>query len=214
VNIKTKFKIRPPWIIRTLFPYTIWCPTSNKNTKPHIYLTFDDGPTPEITPWVIDCLNHFNAKATFFCVGNNVIKYPEIFQHVIDSGMSVGNHSFSHIKAYKTNKKNYFADIDKCCEVVKSNLFRPPHGQLFPWWIPMLKKRFSKIVMWDILSLDYDKNFSPDEVVNIVTTRIRNGSIIVFHDSIKAFDRLKIALPKVLKYAAEKGYEMRVVISG
>ena len=217
----TSFRIKPPKIIRTLFPGTIWhleslsskcqVPSSALNK---VYFTFDDGPTPEITPWVIDSLNRYNATATFFCVGNNVIKYPEIFQQLLDNGMSVGNHTFSHLKAFKTTKNNYFADIDKCSEVVKSDIFRPPHGQLYPWWIPKLKKRFSKIVMWDILSLDYDSRLTAEDVVNIVTTRIRPGSVIVFHDSLKAWDRLKIALPKILEYAIEKGYEMRKISIG
>jgi len=197
--------VNPPAILRKLFPGTIW--RINTNEK-KLFLTFDDGPTPEITPWIIDCLKKYNASATFFCIGKNVEKYPDIFKFLSESGMKIGNHTFSHNPKNFHNKKNYFNDVDKCTELVKSNLFRPPYGKIYPWWIPDLKKRFDKIVMWDILSMDYDIKLIGKEVLNNVNTNIRPGSIIVFHDSAKAWDRLKYALPKVLEFAKREKYSI------
>jgi peptidoglycan/xylan/chitin deacetylase (PgdA/CDA1 family) len=126
-------------------------------------------------------------------------------------GMATGNHTFSHIKAHIGNKKEYLDDVDKCSELIKSKLFRPPYGKIYPWWLPDLKKRFDKIVMWDIISLDYDNTLTGEEVVNNVITNIRSGSVIVFHDSLKAWDRMKYALPKVLEYAINNGYSFGII---
>ena len=197
-------RIKPSGIVRIFFPKVTW---RIKTKEKKLFITFDDGPVPEITPWVIDCLKSYNAVATFFCVGENVQKYPKIFNQLTENGMSVGNHSFSHINPNPKDKKKYFQDVDKCSEYAKFALFRPPYGKIFPSWVSELKKRFDKVVMWDILSLDFDKNIMPEEVVSIVNSHIRPGSIIVFHDSLKAWDRLKYALPKVLEYAKNKGYE-------
>ena len=196
-------KIRVPSIVRVLFPGTTW---RIKTKEKKVFLTFDDGPIPEVTPWILDCLKRHNAVATFFCIGDNVRKYPEVFEQLRNSGMGIGNHTFSHCRAWKNSKEAYFADIDKCEEYFNSHFFRPPHGELYPWWIRLLKKRFKRIVMWDILSLDYEQKLSPAEVVENVITRIRPGAIIVFHDSLKAWDRLQEALPQVLEYLKEKSY--------
>jgi len=208
MNMSSKYKITPPSLIRKLFPGTIWRVKTNEKA---LFITFDDGPVPEVTPWVIDCLKKYNAVATFFCVGDNVRKFPEIFKSLTDNGMAVGNHSFSHKRPKRLNKKDFFEDVDKCTEFVKSRLFRPPHGKIRPWWTSELKKRFDKIVMWDILSLDYDKNVTEEEVVNNVITNIRHGSVIVFHDSLKAWDRMKYALPIVLEFIVEKGFKTKII---
>ena len=208
MNMLLKYKITPPSFIRNLFPGTIWRIKTNEKV---VFITFDDGPVPEVTPLVIDCLKKYNAVATFFCVGDNVRKYPEIFKSLTDNGMTVGNHSFSHKKAKRLNKKEFFDDVDKCSEFVKSKLFRPPYGKMRPWWVFEMKKRFDKIVMWDILSLDYDKNVSAEDVVNNVITNIRPGSVIVFHDSLKAWDRMRYALPMILEFAIENGYKTKII---
>jgi len=203
-----KYKISPPSLIRNLFPGTIWRVKTNEKV---LFITFDDGPVPEVTPWVIDCLKKYKAVATFFCVGDNVRKYPEIFKSLTDNEMAVGNHSFSHKKTKRFHKIEFFKDVDKSMEFVKSAIFRPPHGRINPWWLPELKRRFDKIVMWDILSLDYDKNVSAEDVVNNVITNIRPGSVIVFHDSLKSWDRMRYALPKVLEFAIENGYKTKII---
>lgn len=203
-----KYKISPPLFIRFFFSRAVW---RMKTSEKIIFLTFDDGPIPEVTPWVIDCLKKYKAVATFFCVGENVRKYPNIFNILINNGMAVGNHTYSHSDTKHFKKKEYLKNVDKCSEFVKSSLFRPPYGRIFPWWMSELKKRFDKIVMWDILTLDYDKNYTAEDIVNNVVTNIRPGSVIVFHDSLKAWDRLNYALPKVLEYITEKGYKTEII---
>ncbi len=176
-----------------------------------VFLTFDDGPIPEVTPWVIDCLKSFDAKATFFCVGNNVKKHPEIYSDILKSGMHTGNHTFSHLKAWSNSNKKYLNDIDLCREYINSNLFRPPHGQLYPWQLLSLKKRFDKIVMWDILGLDWRQDLNSDDIYNNIRLNCRPGSIIVLHDSIKAWPRLEGALPRILSYFHNEGYKTELI---
>jgi peptidoglycan/xylan/chitin deacetylase (PgdA/CDA1 family) len=182
-----------------------------KTKEKKVFLTFDDGPVPEVTPCVINLLKQYNAVATFFCVGDNVRKYPVVFRLIRESGMKVGNHTFSHCKAWSKTKAEYLNDVKKCSNYAESNCFRPPHGQMYPWWIRSLKKSFGRIVMWDILSLDYDPMLTPDEVVENVTANLRKGSIIVFHDSLKAWDRLKVALPRVLEHLKNEGYTTEII---
>lgn len=170
-----------------------------------LFLTFDDGPTPEITPWVLSILKEYDAKATFFCIGKNVKKYPELFQQIIDDGHSVGNHSYSHQKGWLVRNKKYYQDIDKASGLINSNLFRPPYGKIGPFQIPKLKQEF-KIVMWDVLSRDYDNKISPERCLQNVTNYAESGSIIVFHDTKKAEKNLKYALPEVLKEFSKQEY--------
>jgi peptidoglycan-N-acetylglucosamine deacetylase len=205
---KNHWKIQPPAFLRWLFPGSLWRVNSSNKV---VYITFDDGPIPEVTPKVIDCLKKFGAKATFFCVGDNVRKYPEVYNLLISQGMAVGNHTYSHIKAWSCNTNKYFKDIEHGAVYIKSALFRPPHGQLYPWYVSKLKKRFAKIVMWDILSMDYDSRVTANEIVNNVVKKIRPGSIIVFHDSLKAWPRLNDALPKVLAHINELGYKTEII---
>lgn len=170
-----------------------------------LFLTFDDGPTPEITPWVLDILKENDAKATFFCIGRNVKKYPDLYNRILQEGHSVGNHSYNHPKGWLVRNKKYYDDIDKAAELIDSNLFRPPYGKIGPFQIPKLREDF-KIIMWDVLSRDYDPKVSRERCFLNVTDYAESGSIIVFHDIKKAEKNLKYALPEVLKEYSEQGY--------
>jgi len=170
-----------------------------------LFLTFDDGPTPEITPWVLSQLKEFDAKATFFCVGKSVETYPELYQQILDEGHSVGNHSYSHLKGWRTSSKGYVDSAKKAAQIISSDLFRPPYGHIRPKQISVLKQSF-KIIMWDVLSKDYSKKIDEEKCLNNVIDYAESGSIIVFHDSQKAEKNLRYALPKVLEHYTEKGY--------
>ena len=170
-----------------------------------MYLTFDDGPIPEITPWVLETLKKFNAKATFFCVGDNVNKNPTVFQQVLADGHAIGNHTFSHINGWNSDNIPYFHDVRHCAKLVKSTLFRPPYGRLTPKQTQFLTRHYD-IVMWDVLSGDFDQNISKEDCLRNVISAAKRGSIIVFHDSLKAAERMMYALPRVLEYFAAKGY--------
>lgn len=175
-----------------------------------LFLTFDDGPTPEITPWVLDTLKRYNAKATFFCVGENVLNNPEIYRRIIDDGHAVGNHSFSHLKGWNTTTKSYIDDIIKAKEFIKTNLFRPPYGRIKPAQSFELKKDFY-IIMWDVLSKDYDESIDKQKCLNYVLNHSEEGSIIVFHDTCKAKKNLEFVLPKVLEHYSEKGFIFKAI---
>jgi peptidoglycan/xylan/chitin deacetylase (PgdA/CDA1 family) len=170
-----------------------------------VYLTFDDGPIPEITPWVLDVLDKYRVKATFFCVGDNVRKYPEIYQMLIDRGHAVGNHTFHHLQGLRTRTKNYKEDVEQAAKLIKSNLFRPPYGHLrFRQFFKMRKDY--RVIMWDVVTRDYSKYLTADNVFENVKKYTRNGSIIVFHDSLKAVERMKEALPRSIEWLLEQGY--------
>lgn len=196
------YLIRTPKVISDLFPNFVWrVPTQEKK----LYLTFDDGPIPAVTPWVLETLQAYNAKGTFFCVGDNVQKHPEIFEQVIKEGHVVGNHTYNHLDGWATESIQYFHNIRNAAQLVNSPLFRPPYGRLKPKQTNFLQRHY-KIVMWDVLSADFDQNISPEKCLNNVISTARRGSIIVFHDSIKAEKRMKYALPRVLEHFAERGY--------
>ena len=188
--------VKTPLIITKIFPELIWSFTRQIKDK-HIHLTFDDGPTPEVTNWVLDKLNEYKAKATFFCLGRNVEKYPEIYNRIVEEGHSVGNHTYSHLKGSLTGKQEYLDDIDLAGNFISSGLFRPPYGRIKMSQINELKRDF-KILMWDVLSYDFSQKITPLQCYNNVTDNVRNGSIVVFHDSFKAQKNLSYALPKVL----------------
>ena len=175
-----------------------------------VYLTFDDGPHPQITEWVLSLLTQYNAKATFFCVGENVTKFPETYSKIINSGNAVGIHTFNHLKGWETDNEEYFNNILKCKEVVDSNLFRPPHGRIKFSQIRKLKHQF-RIIMWNILTRDYDKNLDMNDAIKKIKGNIKNGSIIVFHDSEKAENNMKIMLPEIMQYLQKNGFEMRAL---
>ena len=175
-----------------------------------VFLTFDDGPIPEVTPFVLDLLQKENIKATFFCVGDNVRKHPEIYQRIIDEGHSIGNHTYHHLNAWKTSNETYLDDIKKADEVIDSKLFRPPYGKISPHLISKLKDQYD-IIMWDVLSGDFDPKITADKCYDNVTKNAKHGSIIVFHDSIKAFEKLKIVLPSVISFFKEKGVQLKKI---
>lgn len=184
-----------------------------------LYLTFDDGPVPVITPWVLAVLKKHNIKATFFCVGENVLKHPDIFQHIIEEGHAIGNHTHNHLNGWNTHTKKYMENVELCqlalisgSRGVSTHLFRPPYGKAKKSQIVYLTSKKNlvqppySIIMWDVLSGDYDKNTSPATCLNNVTDNIRNGSIIVFHDSVKAQQNLEYALPRFIEYANAQGF--------
>nr|WP_321406340.1 polysaccharide deacetylase family protein [uncultured Carboxylicivirga sp.] len=202
------WKVRPPQVIRNLFPGTTWRIPGQEKV---IYLTFDDGPVEKETPWVMNLLNQYQVKATFFCVGENADNNQYLIQELLNNGHSVGNHAYNHLPAWKCSRSEYFNNIEKARPFIPGNLFRPPHGQLYPWYMKELKSKFGKVVMWDVLSMDYDKRLSKEQVLSNVTKNVRNGSVVVFHDSAKAWDRLTYALPKSLDFLLEKGYRFEVL---
>lgn len=195
--------------IRKIFPNYIWL---LPNKKKEIYLTFDDGPIPEITEWVLDLLEEHKAKATFFCIGDNIRKNPTIFNKIIAKEHSIGNHTFNHLNGWKTTTQNYFKNTLECQETVNSatkqsvKLFRPPYGKIKSNQAKKLKLLGYKIIMWDVLSGDFDNKISKEKCLKNVIQNIESGSIIVFHDSIKASNNLKYALPKVLTYLKQNNY--------
>lgn len=202
------FWVKTKWYIKLLFPKYVW-EIPNKEHK--VYLTFDDGPTPEITEWVLEQLKESQAKATFFCIGNNIEKYPEIFQKTIREGHSIGNHTFNHLNGWKTNKENYIDNVLLCKSQLTThnsqlNLFRPPYGKLKKSQSRELRKLGYKIIMWDVLSRDYDVTISPEKCLDNILKNVEPGSIIVFHDSKKAEQNLKYALPKTLEFLKKKGF--------
>lgn len=196
------YLVHTPSIIQNLFPNFIWkVPTQDKV----IYLTFDDGPIPEVTPWVLDCLADYEAKATFFCVGDNVRKYPKIFNALVDAGHSPGNHTFNHLNGWSSENIPYFHNVRHCAHLVHSNLFRPPYGRLKPKQVQFLLRHYT-IVMWDVLSGDFDAGITKEQCLQNVVTNSGPGSIVVFHDSIKSFENLKYALPGTLEHFSKLGY--------
>ena len=202
-----KYFIKTPWIAKKIFSSYIWSLPSNENA---VYLTFDDGPHPMITQWVLDELKIYDAPATFFCIGNNVEKYPEIYQRILEEGHGVGNHTHNHLNGWKTEDKKYLEDISKAQHIIKSNLFRPPYGRIrnsqAKKIADALRTNRAKIIMWDVLSADFDSSFSPEQCLAHVTENFSAGSIIVFHDSAKAFTNLRYVLPKALRFFKEEGY--------
>ncbi len=197
---------RVPMLYRALFPGARWrIPALDGRS---VYLTFDDGPIPEVTPWVLDVLDQYGVKATFFCVGDNVRKYPEIFEEVIRRGHQVGNHTYHHIKALGKSTATYMRDVHQAHRLIRSRYFRPPYGHLrFPQ-TRELSHSF-ELIMWDVLTRDYNPRLSPSDVLGNVIRFTRNGSIIVFHDSIKSERNLREALPKAIAWLLSQGYEFR-----
>lgn len=196
---------QPPLLYRLLFPECIWR-IKRRAGKPVVFLTFDDGPIPEQTPWVLDLLDRYGIKATFFMVGDNVRKYPELYEEVKRRGHSYGNHTMHHMQGMKVKSVRYLRDIAEADNLIRSSLFRPPHGLLRWKQAAALKEHFN-IVMYDLVTRDYSKKLTADEVFANVRRYARNGSIIVFHDSIKSGDRMREALPKSIEWLLEQGYE-------
>ena len=197
---------QPPRIYRRLFPGTLWrIPAPNGKPK-SVYLTFDDGPIPEMTPWILEVLDKYKIKATFFCVGENVRQYPTLYETLLERGHQVGNHTFNHLQGIRSRSKNYIRNIAEASKYIDSDLFRPPHGHMrFPQLF-RLRKLF-RIVMWDVVTRDYSPHVTAKDVLNNVKKYTRNGSIIVFHDSLKAKGRIEEALPQAIEWLLQEGYQ-------
>ena len=201
--------------IKTIFPKYVW---DIPNWEKKVFLTFDDGPIPEITEWTLDQLKKHHAKATFFCIGDNIQKHPDIFQKVIAQGHAIGNHTFNHLKGWETSFEDYIENTKKCAETINicepsqsfgtenHKLFRPPYGKIKPSQAKRLRKLGYTIIMWDIISMDFDPTVSPEKCLDNVLKNIESGSIIVFHDSVKAWKNLEYVLPKTLEFLNEKGF--------
>lgn len=199
------YLVKTPWWLRKMYSSALtWKIPVQEN---EIFLTFDDGPHPTITPFVLDHLRKYNAKATFFCIGKNVQQYHEVFRQIVDGGHRIGNHTHNHLNGWKTSDAAYFEDIILAKKHIDSNLFRPPYGRISRFQIQQLQPLF-KIIMWDVLSGDFDVNQTPENCLHNVVSNTRPGSVIVFHDSEKSFPRLEFVLPKVLQLFSEKGYVM------
>ncbi|MDR1226620.1 MAG: polysaccharide deacetylase family protein [Prevotellaceae bacterium] len=200
-------RLRVPPFLKRLYPAAIW---NFPNEADSVFLTFDDGPTPEITPWVINKLAEYDAKATFFCLGKNVEQHPEEFTLIRANGHSVGNHSYSHQRGFSMPTGSYVEDVDLADEFIRSNLFRPPYSFITPTQVRVLSERY-KIIMWNVLSLDYSNKITNHQCLKQVVGSAHPGAVIVFHDSLKSAKHLKYVLPKALDFFVEKGWKMKAI---
>jgi len=195
--------IKSAHIAAHLFHDMIWY-MGHRERK--IYLTFDDGPTAETTPWVLSLLREYQAKATFFCLGRNADRHPELFARIVAEGHAVGNHTYSHLKGWNIENEEYFNDVELATQHIPTNLFRPPYGRIRPSQISSLKQQYH-LIMWDVLSRDYDSSVTPERCLQTVLNFAEAGSIVVFHDSFKASRNMMYALPRTLSYFKSLGYE-------
>jgi peptidoglycan-N-acetylglucosamine deacetylase len=204
------YSVKTPWWLKLLYQNCIW---EIKDTKKIIYLTFDDGPHPTITPFVLAELKKYNAKATFFCIGKNVLLYPEVCRSIITDGHQLGNHTHNHLNGWKTQNTVYLDNIAEAKKHIASQLFRPPYGKIRKYQLQQLstERLQLKPIMWSVLSGDFDKKLAPEKCLANVIQHTKSGSIVVFHDSDKAFERLEYALPRVLQYFSEKGYRFEKI---
>jgi peptidoglycan/xylan/chitin deacetylase (PgdA/CDA1 family) len=203
-----------PFWIPLIFPRYTWrLPT----TQPVVYLTFDDGPHPQITPWVLELLQQYKAKATFFCIGKNVSDHPQVYRQILSEGHAVGNHTFDHLNGLKAGNKEYLDSVQAAARVIDSKLFRPPYGRIRSIQATQIKRMLgagARIIMWDVLSADFDPGLLPEQCLQRVLKHTRQGSIIVFHDSEKAFTNLEAILPRVLQVLQEKGFQFAPISEG
>jgi peptidoglycan/xylan/chitin deacetylase (PgdA/CDA1 family) len=221
--ISNELQMKAYWIkthriIKKIFSNFIW---DIPNNEKKIYLTFDDGPTPEITFWVLNQLEQYNAKATFFCIGKNIAAHPEIFNQILEKGHSIGNHTNNHLNGWKTATDEYLANFELCEAAIsnqrseiknlKSKIFRPPYGKIKEAQAKKLRQQGYKIIMWDVLSADFDQNITKEACLDNVVSNTKSGSIIIFHDSVKAFKNLEYVLPKVLKHLAEHQFSFEAI---
>ncbi|HVS93707.1 MAG TPA: polysaccharide deacetylase family protein [Mucilaginibacter sp.] len=199
------YTVKTPRLVRQLYPSLLW---NKQRAGSSIFVTFDDGPIPIVTPFVLNILKKHDAKATFFCIGDNIKKHPEIFGQVKNDGHTIGNHTFNHLKGWVTKDQVYLDNFLQCDHLVHSNLFRPPYGRIKRSQIRLLRKAKPglQIVMWDVLSGDFDQKLSPEACLQNVLKHTRPGSIIVFHDSLKAFDRLEYVLPRAMDEWRKQGF--------
>jgi peptidoglycan/xylan/chitin deacetylase (PgdA/CDA1 family) len=204
---RINFRVQLPVWFTGLYPETIWRIHTGEKV---VYLTFDDGPVPGVTSAILSILHHYNIKGTFFCVGENVSKYPEIFQQIREEGHAVGNHTFNHVHGLKTPNKIFFENIEVANQLICSDMFRPPYGLLKGSQYVKLKEKY-KIIMWDVISCDYDPRLKPEECFRNVVDFIREGSIITFHDSYKAERNVLKALPLVIEKLLKEGYSFKKI---
>ena len=195
---------RPPLLYRILFPEAIW--RIKRRKRKVVFLTFDDGPIPEVTPWVLDLLDYYGVKATFFLVGDNVARSPHLLEEIKRRGHSWGNHTMNHLQGFKVTSRRYLRNIQKAHELIDSTLYRPPHG-IMRWGQAAVIKDHFNMVMYDLVTRDYSKKMTGDKVLKNVKRYARNGSIIVFHDSLKAEANLRYALPRAIEWLQQQGYE-------
>ena len=198
---------QPAVWLRWIYPKAVW--RMNRHERA-VYITFDDGPIPESTPFILDTLRRFNIKATFFMVGDNVRKYPHLYQQIVDEGHQVGNHTYNHISGFRHTQEEYHNNVIKANELIDAHLFRPPHGWMRWPQYEWLKKQNYKIIMWDLVTRDYSRLLTADDVISNVRRYARNGSIITFHDSLKSIGKLRKALPESLQWLKDQGYEFKV----
>ena len=197
---------QPPQFIRQLYPRACWRMSASERA---VYLTFDDGPIPEVTPWVLDVLDKYKIKATFFMVGDNVRKHPDEYRMVVERGHRIGNHSFNHLKGFAETTEHYLSNIDKADAYISSDLYRPPHGIMRRAQYRALSKQY-RIIMWDLVTRDYSSKLTGEEVLGKVKRYARPGSIITFHDSIRSINNLRYALPRAIEWLLAEGYEFKV----
>jgi peptidoglycan/xylan/chitin deacetylase (PgdA/CDA1 family) len=198
---------RAPYILKKIYYSLIW---DLHNGEKELYLTFDDGPTPGVTLKILDILDSYNARATFFCIGRNAERYRDIYQEILNRNHAVGNHTYSHLKGWKTNNREYYDDIELAGNFIKSTLFRPPYGKIKRRQLKYLRHHYN-IIMWDVMSYDFKKNISKEKCLAIVTRNARPGSIIVFHDSPKASDKMLYAVPRLLENFSSQGFSFNKI---
>lgn len=201
---------KTPGILKALYKSCIWDLSPANN---NVYLTFDDGPHPEATPFILEQLKKYDAQGTFFCIGKNVVEHPDIYQQILEAGHSTGNHTHNHVNGWKTSTDKYIENILEAGKYISSPLFRPPYGRITPFQVKQLKRTVpgTKIIMWDVLSADFDQEIDGEACVQNVVFKMKPGSIVVFHDSTKAWDRMSYALPRVLEYCRKQGYNMAAI---
>jgi len=197
------YTVRAPLILRWLYPTLTW---HRSRAEKRIFLTFDDGPIPDVTPFVINTLKIYGVQATFFCVGENIKKHPDLFDCLIENGHRIGNHTYNHLNGWKTPDDVYLQNVDDCQRLTRTNLFRPPYGRGTRSQYSKLRKDFD-IIMWDVLSGDFDTKLSPKKCLQHVVRYARYGSIVVFHDNVKAVPRITYALPRAIEHWLDEGFE-------
>lgn len=210
--------VKTPSVVQKMFPKYVW---NMVTSEPVIYLTFDDGPIPEITESILQLLKKYDAKATFFCIGDNIEKHPDVFKKIINDGHSVGNHTYNHLKGWKTKTKEYLKNVLKAQEkmddfmgehlMLSHKLFRPPYGRIKLKQSKQLATLGYKIIMWDVLPFDWDKTYSEEKVLEHIIKNTEKGSIIVLHDSLKASKNMLYVLPKILEYYTHLGYSFKAL---
>ncbi len=204
---RSMYLARTPFLLQTILPGFEW---RIATADPVLYLTFDDGPIPELTPWVLEILRRYKAKATFFCVGENVRKHPEIYRQILQDGHTVGNHTYNHLNGWKTADETYLENVQECAHWVQSKLFRPPYGRLRRSQRKELSSQY-RLIMWDVLSGDFDPTITPQKCCDNVLSNARPGSIVVLHDNIKAAENLRVVLPAILEHFSGKGYRFDAI---